>query len=298
MRYLDPKADLTFKRVFGEHPDLVMSLLNALLPLEAGKKITSVEYLPAELVSDNPLRKNSIVDVRCRDGSGRQFIVEMQMVWSPEFRQRVLFNASKAYVRQVDGGEDYHLLQPVYSLNLVNEVFEPGLEEYYHYYRLVHVEHTDRVIDGLHLVFVELPKFRPHTYGERKMQVLWLRYLTEINERTLEVPGEFLENPEVRKAVEVLEESAFTPAQLLGYEKFWDAISVERTLFGSGERKGRAEGLAEGLEKGLQRGLEKGIQEGERKRQLEIARNMKSLGIDSEVIEKATGLSSDEIVRL
>ena len=22
-RYLDPKADLTFKRVFGEHPDLV-----------------------------------------------------------------------------------------------------------------------------------------------------------------------------------------------------------------------------------------------------------------------------------
>lgn len=24
MRYLDPKAGLTFKRVFGEHPDLVM----------------------------------------------------------------------------------------------------------------------------------------------------------------------------------------------------------------------------------------------------------------------------------
>jgi len=290
MRYLDPKADLTFKRVFGEHPDLVMSLLNALLPLEAGKEITSVEYLPAELVPDNPLRKNSIVDVRCRDVQGRQFIVEMQMVWSPEFRQRVLFNASKAYVRQVDGGEDYHLLQPVYSLNLVNEVFEPGLEEYYHYYRLVHVEHTDRVIDGLHLVFVELPKFRPHTYVERKMQVLWLRYLTEINERTLEVPGEFLENPEVKKAVEVLEESAFTPAQLLGYEKFWDAISVERTLFGSGERKGRAEGLAEGLAKG--------IREGERKRQLEIARNMKSLGIDPGVIEKVTGLSSDEIMQL
>lgn len=26
MRYLNPKADLTFKRVFGEHPDLVISL--------------------------------------------------------------------------------------------------------------------------------------------------------------------------------------------------------------------------------------------------------------------------------
>ena len=33
MRYLDPKADLTFKKIFGEHKDLLISLLNALLPL-------------------------------------------------------------------------------------------------------------------------------------------------------------------------------------------------------------------------------------------------------------------------
>ena len=44
-KYLDPKADLTFKKVFGEHPDLVMSLLNALLPLDEGKQIEHVEYL-------------------------------------------------------------------------------------------------------------------------------------------------------------------------------------------------------------------------------------------------------------
>ena len=113
MRYLDPKADLTFKRVFGEHPDLTISLLNALLPLSAEQEVTDVEYLPAEMVPDNPLRKNSIVDVRCRDKQGRQFIVEMQMIWSPEYKQRVLFNASKAYVRQIKTGEDYKLLQPV-----------------------------------------------------------------------------------------------------------------------------------------------------------------------------------------
>jgi hypothetical protein len=38
-KYLDPKADLTFKKVFGEHPELVMSLLNALLPLDEGKQM-------------------------------------------------------------------------------------------------------------------------------------------------------------------------------------------------------------------------------------------------------------------
>ena len=244
MRYLDPKADLTFKRVFGDHPDLVKSLLNALLPLDEGQEIADVEYLPAELVPDNPLRKNSIVDVRCRDVRGRQFIVEMQMVWSPEFRQRVLFNASKAYVRQLVTGEDYDLLQPVYSLNLVNEVFEPGLEGYYHYYRMVHVEHSDRVIEGLHLVFVELPKFAPHNFSEKKMHVLWLRFLTEINEQTREVPSELLAEPEIKKAVHALEESAFTEAQLSGYEKFWDMVSVEKTLYNSGERKGQPFGAA------------------------------------------------------
>ena len=72
MKYLDPKADLTFKRVFGEHPDLVMSLLNALLPISVGQEITDIEYLPAEIVPDNPLRKNSIEDVRCKDKFGRQ----------------------------------------------------------------------------------------------------------------------------------------------------------------------------------------------------------------------------------
>lgn len=34
-RYLDPKADLTFKKMFGEHKDLVISFLNALLPFES-----------------------------------------------------------------------------------------------------------------------------------------------------------------------------------------------------------------------------------------------------------------------
>ena len=58
MRYLNPKADLTFKKVFGEHPDLVRSLLNALLPFETPEEeISEVEYLPAELVPDTPLKK-------------------------------------------------------------------------------------------------------------------------------------------------------------------------------------------------------------------------------------------------
>ena len=279
MKYLDPKADLTFKKVFGEHPDLVISLLNALLPLDTPEEeVVSVEYLPAELVPDNPLRKDSIVDVRCRDARGRQFIVEMQMVWSQEFKMRVLFNASKAYVRQLDRNENYRLLQPVYSLNLVNEIFEPDMEQYYHYYRLVHSERTDKVIDGLHLVFIELPKFHPHNYSEKKMQVLWLRYLTEISEQTRQAPQELLDSPEVRKALTEVEESAYTDAELLGYDKFWDTIRVERTLAESGKYR-----------------YEEGMKEGIKKEKIEIARNLKQMGLPAEAIAQATGLAAEII---
>ena len=302
-RYLDPKADLTFKKVFGEHPDLVISLLNALLPLKKGEEIQSVEYLTPEMVPDNPLRKFSIVDVRCKDQRGRQFIVEMQMVWSPEFMQRVMFNSAKAYVRQLDKKEDYRLLEPVYSLNLVNDVFLKDVPEYYHYYRMVHEKHTEKVIDGLHLVFVELPKFTPHTMNEKKMQVLWLRYLTEIYGYMETVPQELLDNPEINKAMEVVEESAFSPEQLLGYDKFWDIIRTETTLYNSGVRQGREEGEAIGLEKGREEGREEGRAEGREEGRVEgrkeglrqTARNLKSMGLGIADIQKATGLSEEEI---
>ena len=62
------------------------------------------------------------------------------------------------------------------------------------------------------------------------MHVLWLRYLTEIDENTREIPQELMDNPEIKKAVTQIQESAFSDAQLLGYDDFWDAVRVEKTL--------------------------------------------------------------------
>ena len=123
MRYLDPKNDLTFKKVFGQNPDLLKSFLNALMPFEKERYIESLEYLSPELVPVIPGIKNSIVDVRCVDNHGRQFIIEMQMLWTDSFKTRVLFNASKAYVNQLERGKEFKSLCPVYSLNLVNDKY-------------------------------------------------------------------------------------------------------------------------------------------------------------------------------
>lgn len=274
IKYLDPKADLTFKKIFAGHPDLLISLLNALLPLKRNQQIKSIEYLPTELVPVDPLHKDTIVDVRCRDVEGRQFVVEMQMAWTDAFKQRVLFNASKAYVSQAEMGCKYEDLQPVYSLNLVNEIFEKDMKEYKHNYHIVHDKRTKKVIEGLCFTFIELPKFHPHTMKEKRMTVLWLRFLTEINDKTQEVPAELLESPEISKALEEVKISAFTAEELRAYDKFWDRVRSEKTL------------------------MEGRYDEGKQDKALEIAQNLKSAGMDVDTICKMTGLSKEDIEEL
>ena len=314
-KYLDPKADLTFKLVFGEHKDLTMSLLNALLPLADDEQITSLEYVTPEMVPENPGKKDSVVDVRCTDAKGRQFIVEMQMYWNRNFQQRVIINASKAVVKQLDEGEDFSLVQPVYCLNLVNDIgFKSALDEFYHDYAIVNVAHSDRIIEGLRFIFIELPKFKPQSIAEKKMAVLWLRFLTEINRKTKEAPAELLENEDTRKALSIVEKSAMTEGQLYAYDKFWMAVADEAGRMEERYHRGLEEGLEKGIKEGIKEGIEKGLEkgraeglergrvegraEGRSEASLETARKMKADGMDLPFIMRYTGLSKDEIEAL
>lgn len=134
--------------------------------------------------------------------------------------QRVLFNASKLYVTQLQKNEDYNLLKPVYSMNLANEIFEKYIpDSFIHNYRIVHERDTKKVLEGLHFTFIELPKFTPHTFLEKRIAVLWLRSLTEINSNTREVPADWLTSPEISKPLEEPKVSSFTDAELRTYDR-------------------------------------------------------------------------------
>ena len=256
-RYLDPKNDLTFKRIFADHPNLLIKFLNAVMPFEPGRQIEEIEYLPAEMIPDNPTRKYSIVDVRCLDNEKRQFIVEMQMYWDGAFTNRLIFNAGKAYVRQLERGNEYHLLQPVYTLAILNEDFDRKTDRFYHHFQIVNRENTDEVIPGLEFVLVELTeKFKPETLNDRKLAILWLRFLKEVGENMSLLPPEMQENEDIRQAAEICEISAFTPEELAVYEKYWDIISTEKTLYKGAMLKGETIGIAKGEAIGIAKGEE------------------------------------------
>ena len=295
MKYLDPKADLTFKKIFGNHPQRLISLLNALLPLSEEEQIHEIKYLPTELVPENNSYRYAITNILCTDAKSNKFCVVIRIEWSNFFEHRVQFLASELYVNPAIKQVKYFAQYPTYSLNLISDTFKYNTPDFIHNYHVVYDKDTHKVIEDLHFTFIELPKFTPHSITDKRMMVLWLRFLTEINEETKEVPADLLNDPEIGKAVEDLEVSGFTDAELWAYDKFWDSVSVERTLLDDRYQKGKEEGMEKGRAEGKEEGRAEGRAEGMSQRSLEIARNLLSLGLPIDQITQATGLTEEEI---
>ena len=286
-RYLDPKADVVFKKIFGDHPHLLKSFLNAVLPLAVDNPILELSYLPTEQIPQIPAFKRTIADVKCTDAQGRVFIVEMQIDWTDSFKQRLLFGTSQAVVKQLEKGEAYQLLQPVYGLGIVADIYEKDSLSWYHHYQLVKVgEQEQDVIEHLQLIFIELPKFTVQSADGKKLRVLWLRFLREINEKTVNVSQDLLDIPEILEAVTLAEEVAYTPGELNAYESYWDSVRTEKTLwigkYTEGEAKGRAKGRAEGIEYA----------------KIEMAKVLLSQGVSLDIIISASGLSREILASL
>ncbi len=107
--------------------------------------------------------------------------------------------------------------------------------------------------------------------------------------------NELIQQQQYLPTTEELEISGFSDAELRAYDKFWDSVSVERTLiddsYQKGKEKGKEEGIAEGMEKGMKQGMEKG----KNLRSLEIARKMLAKGMDEASVMDMTGLTAEEI---
>ncbi|MBR4440275.1 MAG: hypothetical protein IKS00_01875, partial [Bacteroidales bacterium] len=131
------------------------------------------------------------------------------------------------------------------------------------------------------------PKFKPENKGDKKMKELWMKFLTQINENTHKVDDELLQNPETRQALDIVEESAYTDAELAAYQKYWLDISTEKSAILGAEKRG----LAAGIEQGRAEGRAEGVHA----QAIESARLMKQHGDDINYIAAVTHLTLSEI---
>ena len=105
---------------------------------------------------------------------------------------------------------------------------------------------------------------------------------------------ELIQQEQYLPTTEELEISGFTDAELWAYDKFWDSVSVERTLIDDSYQKGKEEGMEKGIEKGRAEGKEEGMNQ----RSLEIARKMLAKGMDEAMVMDLTGLTAEEIKQM
>ncbi|MBR2104498.1 MAG: Rpn family recombination-promoting nuclease/putative transposase [Bacteroidales bacterium] len=275
MQYYDPKTDVVFKKVFGEHKNLAISLLNAVLQLDGKKRIKDLEYLPSEILPIMGGKRSSAVDVRCQDSYGDYFIVEMQMYWSSDFLRRVLYNCAKVYATLYNKGEEHYKVKRVFSVNILNDVCDNDTANNYHRFNMSEIGNPKRVIEGIEILCIELPKFKPEDYAQRKMLKLWQEFLTSINAKTGKetVTDELMSNAEVKEALDLCRN--LTDEERGYYDGFWGMEFLrndrDKTVREVSLAEGRAEGRAEGCA------------EGEKQKSIETARMMKA---DGESIDK------------
>ena len=101
---------------------------------------------------------------------------------------------------------------------------------------------------------------------------------------------ELIQQEQYLPTTEELEISGFTDAELWAYDKFWDSVSVERTLIDDSYQKGK--------EEGMEKGRAEGKEEGMNQRSLEIARKMLAKGMDEAMVMDMTGLTAEEIKQM
>lgn len=289
--YIDPRTDFGFKFLFGTpmNKDLLIGFLNALF--HGTHTITDLTYLNGEQLGIHKEDRRAIFDVYCEAENGEKFIVEMQNVFQQFFKDRSVYYSTFPIREQAQRGEWDYRLEAVYTVGILNFVFDEdkNSKDYYHHeVKLMDVNTKKVFYDKLTFIYLELPKF---TKTEHELETLfekWVFVLKNLS-RLLERPAALQERV-FNRLFEAASIARFTPKQLREYE---DSVKAYRDIVNA-VNTARIEGREEGREDGL----EEGIAKGERKKQIEIARQMRTDGIPMDAILKYTGLSEQDINEL
>ncbi len=165
-KFLDPKNDVAFKKVFGseKHKDILIHFINDILELQGNNQIEGVEYLSPIQDPEIASKKQSIVDVLCKDKNGIQIIVEMQVAPTKGFQKRAQYYAAKAYSRQLNSGQEedgiYQNLKEVIFIAIADCIIFPDKSEYKSDHVILDKNNYDHDLQDFSFTFIELPKFK------------------------------------------------------------------------------------------------------------------------------------------
>lgn len=247
---IDPKVDIAFKRVFAgkECLEITPDLLNAILKLTGKQRIVSVEILNPFSLKEFVEDRQIILDVKARDETGREFLIEMQMVVHPYFPERLLYYLAKNYSQQLDEGEKWRTLKPVIVICFINDVLYPKTTDYHSCYEMRELNTGAQFSEHWTIHIFELPKFHKSLSELSSDLDRWTYFLQHGNELDPDALPPSLETPAVHLAAKVLQTMSHDTLERHQYEARLRFLRDQATSLAFAEEKGREEGREEGRE--------------------------------------------------
>lgn len=278
-------------------------VLEGFLTVLLGEEIRIMEILESESNQQSEEDKFNRVDIKAKNSKGEIILVEVQNTREIYYLERILYGVAKAIVEHIELGKLYSDVKKVYSISIL--YFDIGKGEDYLYHgqntfvgvhtgdRLqVTTKEKDALVRKLPAeIFPEYFLIRVNEFNKVAVTPLeeWIEYLKTGHIRPdTQAPG-------LAEARRKLIYYNMEPSERLAYDRHIDAIMIQNDVLSTAKLEGLLEGRAEGREKGREEGREEGRAEGERKKQIEVARNLKSLGVATRIISEATGLSEATI---
>ncbi|MDO8455198.1 MAG: Rpn family recombination-promoting nuclease/putative transposase [Sulfurimonas sp.] len=276
MNFLDVKMDYAFKKVFGSEKSkrILISFLNALVYDNKKIKIKDLTIVDPYNIPMIKGVKDTFVDVKAVLDDDTKVIIEMQVLNHKGFEKRVLYNAAKNYSIQLSKNDDYHLLNPVIALSIVDfNMFEDSSEVITNF-KLLEKNQLLNYNDDIELIFVELPKFTKELDTLENIKEQWIYFVK--NAGSLEyIPNSLDED--IKEALNSVNEASMTKDELEVQHKRKEFISIQKLAILKADE--------DGFERGVERGIEKGIEQ----EKINIAKNLLDV-LDNKTISLKTGL--------
>ena len=270
-RFINPFTDYGFKKIFGQEisKDLLIDFLNDLLKGE--RVITDLTFLNNEQLPEWEDARALIYDIHCTTDTGEKIIVEMQNKSQAYFRERALFYLSHAVTRQGQRGDWMFDIKAVYGVFFMNFLLKDNVKLRTDII-LADRETGQLFSDKMRPIFIALPVFDKE---EEKCENDFERWIYVLkNMETLKRMPFKARKAVFEKLEEVADVASLSKEERRRYE---NSVNVYRTNLCV---------------------LDAAKEEGREEERLTNARRMKAEGLNSELINRITGLSEEEIAAL
>ena len=282
--YIDPMVDFGFKKIFKDSgkKQLIIRPLNAIFGLD----IADIDIRESEQLGLTEQERKVTYDMHCVTKDGHSFIIEVQLADQPYFMERAIFYSARTISQKGQSGKWDYDFKPVFFLGLLNfdirhlepEKADPG--QFIYKFSLREDETHEQMSQALRFAFMEVDRFNKakdecESFEER---FLWMMK----NLPTFVEKPELWDDPYFN---EFMEQATFASMSFEEQEAYIASMKQKWDYDNSIE-------FAE--QKGLARGREEGMRQGA----LEVARRMKSMGLNDDVILQATGLTEEQIKAL